>query len=80
MHQKKARMFRLFLQLHQAVSLVHGFSHSKSIPDLFSTPQARSQQQAEILIHLLKKLTPVNDISGVLYLVDPMRIFSPRIW
>ena len=39
----------------------------------------RSQQQTEILIHLLKKLAPVNDISGVLYLVDPKWIFSPRI-
>ena len=45
-----------------------------------STPQARSQQQTAILIHLLKKLAQVNDISGVLYLVDPMWIFSPRIW
>ena len=43
-------------------------------------PQARSQQQTEILIHLLKKLTPVNDTSGVLYFVDPMWLFSPRIW
>ena len=40
----------------------------------------QSQQQTEILLHLLKKLAPVNDISCVLYLVDPMRIFSPRIW
>ena len=63
-----------------SVSLVHGFTHDKSVPYLFSTPQARSQQQTEILIHLLKKLAPVNDISGVLYLVDPMWIFSPRIW
>jgi len=51
-----------------------------SVPYLFSTPHARSQQQTEILIHLLKKLDPVNDIRGVLYLVDPMWIFSPRIW
>ena len=43
-------------------------------------PQARSQQQTEILIHLLKKLAPVNDISGVWYLVDPKWIFSLRIW
>ena len=43
----------------------------KSVPYLFSTPQARSQQQTEILIHLLKKLAPVNEISGVLWLVDP---------
>ena len=63
-----------------SVSLVHGFTHDKSVPYLFSTPQARSQQQTEILIHLLKKLAPVNDISGVLYLVDPTRTFSPRIW
>ena len=63
-----------------SASLVHGFTHDKSVPFLFSTPQARSQQQTEILIHLLKKLAPVNDISGVLYLVDPMWIFSPRIW
>ena len=39
-----------------------------------------SQQQTELLIHLLKKLAPINDISGVLYSVDPMCIFSSRIW
>ena len=49
-------------------------------PYLFSTPQQRSQQQTEILIHLLKKLAPVNDISHVSYLVDSTWIFSPRIW
>ena len=38
-----------------SVSLVHGFTHDKSIPYLFSTHQARSQQLSEILIHLLKK-------------------------
>ena len=43
-----------------SVSLVHGFTHDKSVPYLFSTPQARSQQQIEILIHLLKKLAPVT--------------------
>ena len=49
------------------VSLVRGFTHDKSAPFLFSTPQARShQQQTEILIHLLKILTQVNDISGVM--------------
>ena len=63
-----------------SVSLVHGFTHDKSVPYLFSTPQARSQQQIENLIHLLKKLAPLNDISGVLYLDDPMWIFSPRMW
>ena len=63
-----------------SVSLVHGFAHDKSVPYLFSTPQARSQQQTEIRIHLLKKLAPVNDINGVLNLVNPMWIFSPRIW
>ena len=63
-----------------SVSLVHGFTHDNSVPYLFSTLQARSQQQTEMLIHLLKKLAPVNDISSVLYSVDPMRIFSPRIW
>ena len=62
-----------------SVSLVHGFTHDKSVPYSFSTPQARSQQQAEILIHLLKKLAPVNDISGMLD-DDPMWIFSLRIW
>ena len=41
-------------------SLVHGFTHDKSGPYLFSTPQAGSQQQTEILIHLLKKLAPVK--------------------
>ena len=35
-----------------SVSLVHGFTHDKSVPYLFSTPEARSQQQTEILIHL----------------------------
>ena len=50
-----------------SVSLVHGFIHDKSVPYLFSN---------KILIHWLKKLAPVNDISGVLYLVDPMWIFS----
>ena len=63
-----------------SVSLVHGFTHDKSVPYLFSTLQARSQLQTEILIHSLKKLAPVNDISGVLYLVDRVWIFSPRIW
>ena len=63
-----------------SVSQVHGLTHDKSFPYLFSTPKARSQQQTEILIHLLKKLAPVNDISGVWYLVDPKWIFSPRIW
>ena len=47
-----------------------GFTHDKSVSYLFSTPQARSQQQTEILIHLLKKLAPINDIRGVSYLVD----------
>ena len=55
-----------------SVSLVHGFTHDKSVPYLFSTPQARSQRQNRIFIHFLKKLDPVNDISGVFYLVDPM--------
>ena len=58
---------------------MHGFTHDKSVPFFFSTPQARSQQQTEILIQLFKKLSPVNDISGVFYLVDPNWIFSPRI-
>ena len=52
----------------------------ESVSYLFSTPQVRSQQQTEILIHLLRKLAPVNDISGVSYLVDRIWIFSPRIW
>ena len=55
-----------------SVSLVHGFTHDKSIPYLFLTPQARSQKHTENLIHLLKKLAPGNDIRGVLYLVDPL--------
>ena len=54
-----------------SVSLGHGFTHNKSVPFLFSTPHARSQEQTEILIHFLEKLAPVIDISGVLYLVDP---------
>ena len=67
----------LFLPLHQtSASLVHGFTHNKSVPYLFSTPQTRCQQQTEILIHLLKKLAPVNDISSVLNLVDPIEILS----
>ena len=61
-------------------SLVHGFTNDQSVPYLFSTPQARSQEETKILIHLLKKLATENDISGVLYLGDPMWIFSPRIW
>jgi len=40
--------------------------YPRSVPYLSSTPQARSQLQTEILIHLLKELAPVNDISGVL--------------
>ena len=63
-----------------SMSLVHGFTHDKSVPYVFSTPQTRSQQQTEILIHLLKKIAPANHIRGVLYLVDPMWIFTPRIW
>ena len=65
-----------------SVSLVHGFTHDKSVPFLFSTPQAWSQQQTEILIHLLKKLVLVSDTSGVLYLVDPTvcGYFPQRIW
>ena len=63
-----------------SASLLHDFTFDKSVPYLFSTPQARSQQQTDILIHLLKKLAPVNEIRGVLYVVDPMWIFSPRIW
>ena len=55
-----------------SVSLVHGFTHDKSVPYLLSTPQPRSQQQTEIFVHLLKKLAPENEISGVLSLVDPM--------
>ena len=51
-----------------SLSLVHGFTHDKRVPYLFSSPQARSQQQTEILIHLLKELTPEKDISSVLYL------------
>ena len=60
-----------------SASLLHGFTHDKSVPYLFSTPQARSQQQTEIVIHLLKKLAAVNDISGIVYFVDPRWIFSP---
>ena len=63
-----------------SVSLVYGVTHDKSVAYVFSTPQARYQQQTEILIHLLKKLALVNGIRGVLYLVDPVYIFSPRIW
>ena len=49
-----------------SVSQVLGFTHDKSFPYLFSTPQSRSQRKTEIFIHLLKKLTPVDDISEVL--------------
>ena len=63
-----------------SVSLVHGFTHNKSVPYLFSTPQARSQQQTEILIQLLRKLAPVNDIRGVLYFSQPcVDIFSTNM-
>ena len=62
-----------------SVSLVHGFNLDKNVSYLVSTPQARSQQLTDILIRLLKNLAPVIGISGVLYLVDPMWIFSPRI-
>ena len=71
--------FRDVLWLRLCVTRV-GFTHDKSVPFLFSTPQARSQQQIETLIHLLKKLALVNDIRGMLYLLDPVGIFSPRIW
>ena len=69
----------VFSTTSDSASLVDGLTHDKSVPYLFSTPQTRSQQQTEILIHLLKKLAPVSDTSGVLYLVDPMWIFSPLI-
>ena len=59
---------------------MHGFTDDKSVTYLFSTLQRRSQQQTKILIHFLKKLAAVNDIGGVLYLVDPMLVFSPRVW
>ena len=53
----------------------------KVFPTYFRhVPQAKSQQQTEILIHLFKKLAPVTGIRGVLYLVDAMWIFSQRIW
>ena len=70
----------LLTQPNPSVSLVHGVTHDKSVCYLFSTPQSRYQQQTEILIHLLKRLAPVNGIRGVLQLVDPVWIFSPRIW
>ena len=83
----KSFSFQVFLRLGLffattpgSVSLVHAFTHDKSVPYLFSTPQARFQQETEIFIHLLKKLAPVNDVNGVLHLVDPMWIFSARIW
>ena len=31
-------------------------------------------------VYLEKKLAPANDIRGALHLVDPMWIFSPRVW
>jgi len=43
------------------------FTHDKSVPFLFSTPQVRSQQVRSL---------PVNDISGMLYLVDPMWVWE----
>ena len=57
--------------------------HAKNaliIAYLLSTPQARSHQQTEILIHFLWKLASVNDICGMLYFVDPLWIFPSRIW
>ena len=63
------------------VSLVHGFTHGKSVPYLFFRHLKQDlNSKCEILIHLLKKLSPVNDINGVLYVVDFMWIFSARIW
>ena len=32
-----------------SVSLVHGFTHDKSVPYLFSTPQARSNSELKFL-------------------------------
>ena len=60
------------------VSLVHGFNHNKSVPYLFSTPQARSQQQTEILIHFLKKLGPLKDII-ILFSRPYVDIFSTNM-
>ena len=58
-HFRIVLWFGLFLRLHQTV---HGFTHDKSVPYLFSTPQTRCQRQTEVLIHLLNKLAPVIDI------------------
>lgn len=60
------------VQIVTSARVLPTIKHDKSVPYLFSTPQARSQQQTEILIHLLKILAPVSDISGVLALVVPM--------
>ena len=48
---------------------------------MFSTPEATSQEQTEILIHLLKKLAPVNDIDQrrVVEPIDAPRDFGPEV-
>ena len=79
-HFRDDLWFGLLLRPHQALCHMHGLTHNKSVPYLFSTTQSRSQQQTGIFIHLLKKLAPVNDISDVLYLDDPMCVFSLQIW
>ena len=62
-----------------SVSLVHGFTYDKSVPYPWLIPQARSQQQTEIPIHLLKKVPPVNDISGVVFSRPYVEIFSTNM-
>ena len=63
-----------------SVSLAHGFTHDKSVPYLFSTPQARSQQQTEIVIHLLEKVAPVKSHQRLVVFSRPyVDIFSTNV-
>ena len=63
-----------------SVSLVHGFTHDKRNSLLVFDTSRKILTASEILIHLLKKRAAANNISDVLHLVNPMWIFSPRIW
>ena len=68
--------FGLFLRLHQALR-----HQCMVLPTIKGFPTCfQHLKQNEIFFHLLKKLGPINYISGVLYLVDAMWIFPSRIW
>ena len=59
----RCSLIRISSTTPRSVSLMHGLTHDKTVPYLFSTPQARSQRQTEILIHLLKKINKSNGPS-----------------